>query len=387
MNGFRCIACNAAQAADYAGFQCPECGGNLDICYDYENARREIGAGFDGYDDIFRYAALLPVDPLVEPFPLKVGGTPIVRAERLGRSLGLEHLYLKDESGNPSASTKDRASAIALQRAVDIGAGTIAVASTGNAGSSTACLAAALGLQAIVFVPENAPVAKLTQTLAYGATLLAVRGTYDDAYDLCLRAADEFGWFNRSTGYNPFTREGKKTCSYEIWEALDRVPDRVVVPTGDGNILSGTWKGWCDLRSVGLVDTLPKVDCARAHPDTIADSISVIEPRDGLAASKAVAESGGATMTVTDDEILAAIPEIARTTGIFAEPAAAAPWAAVKRLVLDKTIDPEELVVCIVTGNGLKDVPAAIATVGKPPVIDPTLDAVRDALRGNVLGK
>jgi threonine synthase len=380
MNGYRCIACNATQTVEYAGFLCPDCGGNLDITYDYENARRAISTRFEGPDDIFRYAPLLPVEPLVAPFPLKVGRTPIVWAERLGQSLGLDRLYLKDDTGNPSASTKDRASAIALQRAVDTGAGTVAVASTGNAGSSTACIAAALGLKAIVLVPEDAPVAKLTQTLAYGATLLAVRGTYDDAYDLCLQAADEFGWFNRSTGFNPFTREGKKTCSYEILEGLQRVPDRVVVPTGDGNILSGIWKGWCDLKALGLIEKLPKIDCARADPDTIADSISVIQPRDGLAASKAVAESGGVTMTVTDDDILTAIPEIARTTGIFAEPAAAASWAAVKRLVLDKIVDPQETIVCLITGNGLKDVPTAASTVGKPTVIEPTLEAVSEAL-------
>jgi threonine synthase len=150
-----------------------------------------------------------------------IGGTPLYEARRLGESIGLTNLYLKDDTCNPSASIKDRASAIALQRALDIGAKTVAVASTGNAGSSTACLAAAMGLRAIVFVPENAPAPKLTQSLAYGAIVLAVRGNYDDAYDLCLQASREFGWYNRSTGFNPFTREGKKTCSYEIWEQMD----------------------------------------------------------------------------------------------------------------------------------------------------------------------
>jgi threonine synthase len=169
-----------------------------------------------------------------------VGGTPLYTAPRLGKSLGLPNLYLKDDTLNPSASIKDRASAVAVRRAIDIGATVVSAASTGNAGSSLACLAAALGLRAYVFVPESAPAAKLTQLLSFGAQVFAVRGTYDDAFDLCLAASDEFGWFNRSTGYNPFTREGKKTCAYEIWQALDgRIPDRVVVPTGDGNLLSG----------------------------------------------------------------------------------------------------------------------------------------------------
>jgi len=406
MNEFCCIACNATQSVDYAGFVCPSCGGNLDISYDYGAIDTNFGSG----DGIFGYAPLLPVEGPDEPFPLVIGGTPLYEAQRLGESIGLKNLYLKDDTVNPSASIKDRASAIALQRAVEVGADTVAVASTGNAGSSTACLAAAMGLRALVIVPENAPVPKLTQSLAYGATVLAVRGTYDDAYDLCLNASQEFGWYNRSTGFNPFTREGKKTCSFEIWEQLGRVPDRVIVPTGDGNILSGIWKGWRDLHALGLIDRLPRIDCAQSdasaaisqaveharrgdtQPDwstfkidgvnahTVADSISVDRPRDGLAAVKAVIESGGEAVTVSDDEILMAIRDIAGTSGIFAEPAAAAPWAAAKRMVREELIRSDEYIVCLVTGNGLKDVANAASIAGKPRTIDPTLDAVRESL-------
>lgn len=406
MNGYRCIACNDSQSADYAGFVCPSCGGNLDISYDYQ----AINPEFTGGDGMFRYAALLPVADPGSSLPLKIGGTPLCAAARLGESIGLNKLYLKDDTGNPSASIKDRASAIALQRALDTGVETVAVASTGNAGSSTACLAAAMGLRAVVFVPENAPVAKLTQSLAYGATVLAVRGSYDDAYDLCLRASQEFGWYNRSTGFNPFTREGKKTCSFEIWEQLGRVPDRVIVPTGDGNILSGIWKGWRDLHAAGLIDRLPRVDCAQsdasaaislavqrlrasaAEPDwqsfeleevdadTVADSISVDRPRDGLAAVKAVVESGGDAVTVPDSEILNSIRDIARASGIFAEPAAAASWAAAQRMVRDKKIGSDEVVVCLITGSGLKDVANASSVAGTPRAIEPTLEAVRESL-------
>ena len=404
MNGYCCIACNATQPADYAGFVCPACGGNLDISYDYGAIDTDFGNG----DGIFGYAPLLPVRNPDQPFPLVVGGTPLYEAQRLGESIGLRNLYLKDDTCNPSASIKDRASAIALQRALDVGADTVAVASTGNAGSSTACIAAALGLSAIVFVPESAPVPKLTQSLAYGATVLAVRGNYDDAYDLCLHASQEFGWYNRSTGFNPFTREGKKTCSFEIWEQLGRVPDRVIVPTGDGNILSGIWKGWRDLHALGLIDRLPKIDCAQSdasaaislavekarqagsEPDwstltiddvdahTVADSISVDRPRDGLAAVKAVIQSGGEAVTVPDREILAAIPEMARLTGVFPEPAAAAPWAGVKQMLRQQQIAADELVVCIVSGSGLKDVANARKVVGEPWLIEPSLKAVRD---------
>jgi len=407
MNGYCCIACATTQAADFAGFVCPSCGGNLDVSYDYEAIRNEFVQDFD-------YSPFLPVSRLVAPFPLRVGRTPLIAATRLGESLGLGNLYLKDETRNPSASTKDRATAVALRRARDVGAKTVAVASTGNAGSSLACLAAAVDMRAVVFVPENAPIAKLTQALSFGATVLAVRGNYDDAFDLCLRASNEFGWFNRSTGYNPFTREGKKTCAYEIWEDLGRrVPDRVLVPTGDGNLLSAMWKGWRDLHAVGLIDNLPRIDCVqsqssaaishtvrriRKHGDsdpdwstlvvdevnatTVADSISVDRPRDGLAAVKAVIQSGGDAVTIADKEILAAIPEIARATGVFAEPAAAAPWAAVKQLVRDQKVAPDELLVCVVSGSGLKDIANARTAVGEPLTVDPSIDAVRDALRG-----
>ena len=238
--------------------------------------------------------------------------------------------------------------------------------------------------------------------------MLAVRGSYDDAYDLCLRVCDERGWFNRSTGFNPFTREGKKTGSFEVWEQLGRVPDRVIVPTGDGNILSGIWKGWCDLHAAGLIDRLPRIDCAQSEksaaicrtverirasgpdPDwrsvdiesvaasTVADSISVDRPRDGLAAVKAVIESGGEAVTISDDEILAAIGELASTAGVFAEPAAAAPWAAAKRLASNGRIGRDETVVLLITGNGLKDVGAV--AVGKPVLVDANPESVRAIL-------
>jgi len=405
MKGYECIACAKTQLADFTGFVCPACGENLEITYDYADIRKEFVPDYD-------YAPFLPVSRLDTPFPLRVGRTPLIAAPRLGESLGLRNLYLKDETSNPSASTKDRASAIVLRRAMDVGARTIAVASTGNAGSSLACLAAALDMRAVVFVPETAPVAKLTQALAFGATVLAVRGNYDDAFDLCLKASDELGWFNRSTGYNPFTREGKKTCAYEIWEDLGRVvPDRVVVSSGDGNLLSGMWKGWRDLHAAGLINRLPKIDCAQSensaaicntvrqlhdqgdsNPDwsnvvvdevkatTVADSISVDRPRDGLAAVKSILQSGGEAITVPDPEILSAIPEIARSSGVFAEPAAAAPWAAVKQMAADKQIDADELIVCLVSGSGLKDIANAATAVGKPLTVDPTTEAVRESL-------
>ena len=415
--GFKCFKCATGQDREFAGNICPSCGGNLEVVYNYERLKLEVGREkmvAAGRQDIFRYANLLPITRVDLASPLKVGMTPLYHADRLGASVGLKHLYLKDDGLNPSASFKDRAGAVALVRAREVGAKIVAGASTGNAGSSMACLAASVGVPCVIFVPEKAPPAKIAQLLIFGATVLAVRGTYDDAFDLCMKICERRGWFNRNTGFNPFTREGKKTCSFEICEQLGwNPPDRVVVPTGDGNIISGIWKGMRDLYAVGMIDRLPKIDCAQselsqavsqavwklrkrhAKPElakwadvtikpvkatTIADSISVDVPRDGLAAVRAVIESGGDAYTVADGEILAAIPELARQAGVFAEPAAACAWACLKKMAQQKVIRPDERVVCLITGNGLKDVASARRAAGEPVVIDPSVDAAEAAL-------
>lgn len=416
--GFRCFACSAEQPAGFAGYTCPACGGNLAVTYSHERIEHELGRDrlvAAGRPDIFRYAALLPIAKTEHASPLRVGMTPLYHAERLGASVGLHHLYVKDDGLNPSASFKDRAGAVALVRARESGAKVIAGASTGNAGSSMACLAASVGMPCVIFVPEKAPAAKIAQLLIFGAKVLAVRGTYDQAFDLCLNVCERRGWFNRNTGYNPFTREGKKTCSFEICEQLGwNAPDRVIVPTGDGNIISGIWKGMLELHAVGMIDRLPKIDCAQSEASaavgravsnlqagaakrpqvdwrkvkiepvnatTVADSISVDVPRDGLAAVRAVVESDGEAVEVSDREILAAIPELARLAGVFAEPAAACAWACLKKMAQKGQVRPDERIVCLVTGSGLKDVASARKAVGEPVVIDPTVEAAEKALK------
>lgn len=414
--GFKCFACGAEQTAEFKGYVCPVCGANLEVVYDYKKVREHVSReklSGNPRRDVLRYAAFLPIENLAMASPLRIGWTPLYRAERLGRAIGLENLWLKDDGQNPSASFKDRAGAVALMRAREIGAAVIAGASTGNAGSSMACLSASVGAPCVIFVPEKAPPAKIAQLLVFGAKVLAVRGTYDDAFDLCMKVCAEKGWFNRNTGYNPFTREGKKTCSFEICEQLAwEAPDRVIVPTGDGNIISGIWKGMRDLHAAGLIERLPKIDCAQSelsdaivrtvrrlrgrserpnwqkvtvdkvHATTVADSISVDEPRDGLAAVRAVIESNGDAVAVSDDEILAAIPELARGAGVFAEPAAACAWAGLKRLVREGHIGSKERVVCLLTGNGLKDIASARKAAGEPFPVEADL---RDALR--ILGQ
>ncbi len=419
VTGFRCVACGATRPAAFEGFVCPACHGNLDVTYDYDAVRAsmDMDAPFQSpRNDIFKYAPLLPVENIDSAPRLRVGATPLYRAERLGRSEGLRALYLKDDGLNPSASYKDRASAVALARARDIGAPIVAGASTGNAGSSMACLSASAGMPCVIFVPEKAPAAKIAQLLIFGAHVMAVRGTYDDAFDLCLEFCTKHGWFNRNTGYNPYTREGKKTCSFEICEAFRwQAPDWIVVPVGDGNIISGIWKGLKDLHALGLIERLPRLACAQSSDSdaiskavwtlqrqtrerpgpidwatvaiptvqatTCADSISVDVPRDGIAAVRAVIESGGSAITVPDLDILAAIRELALLEGVFAEPAAATTWACLKKMVREQKVDPDQRIVCLITGNGLKDIANARKVAGEPMVIEPTLEAAEAGLR------
>lgn len=412
-SGFRCFRCGAEQGVGFGGYACPACGGNLEVRYVWPKGAERRWWIDEERQDIFRYRALLPVSRLELGSPLKVGMTPLYKTPRLGAGLGLKNLFLKDDGQNPSASFKDRAGAVALVRAREIGATVLCGASTGNAGSSMACLAASVGMRCVIFVPEKAPAAKIAQLLVFGATVLAVKGTYDDAFDLCMAVCAQRGWFNRNTGHNPFTREGKKTAAFELYEQLGRIPDWVAVPTGDGNIIAGVWKGFCDLKEAGIADRTPRMLCAQSEesraiseavwklrkagkrmPDwkaveiapvaatTVADSISVDIPRDGLAAVRAVIESGGAAVTVPDAEILAAIPEIARGAGVFAEPAAACAWAGLKKAAREGLLPPEETVVCLCTGNGLKDIASARKAAGEPIPVEANVAAAMAATEG-----
>ena len=401
--GLQCVRCSGTCSLTDTAYTCGTCGGNQQIEYDYDAIRRAWSRGdLERNPDrsIWRYRPLYPVTAEIESPP--VGWTPLVRAPRLAAGLGLRSLLVKDDGRNPSASLKDRASAIALARARDIGRELVTGASTGNAASSTAVLAAACGLRTRIFIPHAAPRAKVAQLLAFGAEVLAVEGTYDEAFDLCLAATERFGWYNRSTGYNPFTREGKKSVSFEICEQMGwQVPDLVVVPVGDGNIISGVWKGFEEFHRIGFIDRLPRLLAVQAEGSdavvralegdgtispapgrTVADSIAVSVPRDGEAAVRAVDASGGFAVRVSDDEILAAIVDLARGSGVFGEPAGAASLAGLKKAAAGGVIAPNWTVVILVTGSGLKDIASVMKVSGEPRVISP--DAAR---LGEVFGK
>ncbi len=394
---FTCSLCGTAYRPSAHLYTCTTCGpdGVLEPARPRRSGRVRLPVTLSA--GMWRYENLLAVSPGAPRPPLPVGGTPLVRIDRLARRLGLEDLYVKNDSLNPTGSLKDRASAVVLARAAELAVERVAVASTGNAGSSLAGLAASMGIPTSIFVPERAPRAKLLQSLAYGAQVFAVRGSYDDAFELCLAASKEYGWFNRNTAHNPFTIEGKKTVSFEIYEQLgNRLPDVVLVPTGDGCILSGVARGFRDLRDLGLTDRIPRLiavqaegSCAialalenqgqipRISAHSVADSITVDFPRNGAMAVRDVRESGGRAVVVTDKAILSACGELARETGIFAEPAAAAPLAALHTCLAKEAVRRDEVVVLLVTGSGLKDVDAAAAAVGQPVTIDPSLQSLR----------
>lgn len=423
------------RSGDQVRYVCPKHGdeGILDTIYYYNKIAAKTGPRLisESRDmSIWRYRDLLPLesDPASVP-PLQVGWTPLYHMSTLGAELGLSNLFVKDDGRNPTASFKDRASAIVVAKARELGAEIITTASSGNAGAALAGLAAAERLPAVIFVPHTAPQAKVAQLLMFGAKVLLVRGTYDQAFDLCLAASKEFGWYCRNTAYNPYTVEGKKTASFEICEqlalaasvtepsgtgagfeirepagnrdpALWRAPDTIFVSVGDGNIISGLWKGLRDLAALGWIEKMPRLmgvqaagsaacynawragstEVAPVDAHTIADSISVGVPRDGRRAVRAVRETGGLFLTVTDDEILGAMRELARTGGVFAEPAGAAAFAGVVKAARNSVLNSNETVVCVVTGNGLKDIPSAMKAAGEPRVIEPDLEAVRSAV-------
>ena len=413
----KCTLCGAEYDSNAVRYVCPKHGddGILDTIPDYAKIAKETNPRkiSDSRDfSIWRYAPLLPLDDAGKSAPpLHVGWTPLYRSTTLGRQLGLSNLYFKDDGRNPTASFKDRASAVVVAKARELGVGIITTASTGNAGAALAGLAAAAKMPAVIFVPQTAPQAKIAQLLIFGARVILVKGTYDLAFDLCLEVSRSFRWYCRNTAYNPYTVEGKKTASFEICEQLTpspvatgarqggdwKAPDSIFVSVGDGNIISGLWKGLRDLLALGWIEKMPKLvgiqaegsaACYNAwkagtetitavNAQTVADSISADLPRDGVRAVRAVRETGGAFLTVTDDEILAAIPELARGEAIFSEPAASAAYAGLKKAVRQGLVKSDETVVCMLTGNGLKDIASAMKVAGAGTVIEPTLEAVK----------
>jgi len=408
--GYQCSLCAKDYSSDEVTYTCPVDGGNLNVILDYAGINREFNPGdiFKSSEgSLWRYLPILPVsDPGGIGTPLhRAGWTPVYNTNQLAVELGLGSLWVKDESRNPTASFKDRASAIVIARGREIDAEVIVTASTGNAGAALAGMAAAIGQKAVIFAPRNAPPAKIAQLLIYGAKVYLVDGSYDDAFDLTVQAANEFGWYCRNTGYNPFTAEGKKTGAFEIWEwmlHLEPVLRKtlvIFVPVGDGNIISGLHKGFLDLARLGWLDQMPRIFGVQAEGSaaianaylsgtevvtpvtahTVADSISVDLPRDGVRAVRAARDTNGGYLLVSDKEIITAIGELGKV-GIFAEPAGATSYAGLVKAIKTGMIQADEAVLVINTGSGLKDVRAAMQAVTEPTIIEPTLAALRKVI-------
>ncbi len=413
IKNLKCVICGKKYESEEVDYICPDHGneGVLDVQYDYNH----IGSIFnkdilaDSQEtSIWRYKPLLPVKMDSRVPPLAVGWTPLYKADRLASELGIAELWVKDDGRQPTASFKDRASAIAVVKAGEKKADIITTASTGNAAAALSGLCASIGQANVIFVPESAPKAKITQLLVFGSKVVLVKGTYDDAYDLCMIAADKFGWYNRNTGYNPYMTEGKKTVAFEICEQLNwKSPDRVFVSVGDGCIIGGVHKGFKDMLALGWIDKMPRIMGVQAEGSsflyqawkndedvltksavdatTIADSISAGLPRDRIKAMNAVRETNGAFVCVSDNKILQAITKMARGSGVFGEPAGAAAYAGLIKSLDRNLVNTDETMVVINTGNGLKDINSALKATkiaGSEPVsVEPKAEALEEAIR------
>jgi threonine synthase len=399
----RCIKCGREYPATPDLTTCA-CGGILDIVYDYDYIRTALTKAqlaVNSDHSMWRYRAFLPVEPDTPAPPLRVGWSPLYEAPRLAALAGVGRLWIKDDGVNPTASLKDRASSMAVAKAGEAGADTIACSSTGNAASSLAGNAAAAGIPTYIFVPARAPQGKVAQLLIFGATVISVQGNYEDTFRLSAQAIDRYGWYNRNAAINPYLMEGKKTVSLEIAEQLDwQVPDYVALSVGDGCTIAGVWKGFKDLYAAGFIDRLPRllsVQAAGCWPinravetnlpwqpmeeNTIADSIAVGVPRNADKAIAAIRESGGVTVEVTDDEILEAMRILGRTCGVFGEPAGVTGTAGLLKAARTGKLPPDTSVVSIVTGNGLKDTANGIKAAGEPMRLPPDMELLEKTLK------
>ena len=405
---FRCIECGEEYPEDPNRFVCSQCSGKQEPGGTIRGVLEVVlkvlpttWPHFRTSDPEFLHAFLPVTEDGAFP-PLPVGDTPLLDAPRLRQMVGIPNLFLKDDTRNPSGSTKDRASLLVVAKAIEYGCDTVATASTGNAASALAAVAAAAGIRAVVLVPASVPPAKLAQMQSYGARVVPVDGTYDQAFELCTEACSKFGWYNRSTALNPFTIEGKKTASLEIAAAMPTdSPDAVLVPAGDGVILAGIAKGFRDLESAGLIKHLPRLiavqpegssaivkaqrmgsnEATRSPGATsIADSLTVEMPRNAIGCLAEIQASKGGGVSVSDDAILAAISRLASTSGVFAEPAGAAALAGLDVALEEGLIDRDERVVLMITGSGLKDVAAAARALPSLEPVDATLEAVESAV-------
>ncbi len=406
-SGFKyiCNDCHKEYDEHEVTYLCPECSeentidkpakGVLKVIYDFDKLKNN-NINFNKLKET-GYIDILPLKSLSSLPKLKVGKTPMYKIENIeGINLSFS-LFLKDDSQNPTFSFKDRASALVSAYAKENGIDTIVAASTGNAGSSLAGICASQGQKAIIMVPKTAPLAKLTQIMMYGAEIIPVDGTYDQAFDLSVAATEEFGWYNRNTAYNPLTVEGKKIVSFEIFGDLNQqIPDKIFVSVGDGVIISGVYKGFADLLNLSIISKMPVIVAIQAEgssnlvdnigkdkftiskSNTTADSISVDIPRNFFMAEKYILENNGEFTTVTDNEIINASTILSQNTGLFAEPAATAAFAGFLKYYENNLIDINSKNVVLLTGSGLKDLKSLANIVEMPEPVNPDIESLKE---------
>ena len=384
----RCVGCGAIYADDVRSYVCGKCGNLLELVKDSPVSRTGL-YGESREPGIWRYRKALPLEPDVEPVSLSEGYTPLVLVGRMGGKLGLKGLHVKNEGQNPSGSFKDRGMTVAVSRAVRGGSKLLVCASTGNTAASMAAYAARAGVTAMVTVPAGKVASgKLAQVYAYGAKIIRVEGDFDAALQITLKVAEEIKELSVMNSVNPYRIEGQKTNAYELYEQLGyKVPDYVVLPVGNAGNISAIWKGFKELREWRISDSLPRMVAVQAagaqpiveafehgrdsvvavQPKTIASAINIGNPASWRKALAAIRDSKGMALAVTDEETIAARMDLASTEGIFVEPASAVPIAAVKKL--RGKIPSGATVVCICTGNGLKDQESVRVQLDSTPLV------------------
>jgi len=404
----KCIDCGREYEASERIYFCPSCGGLLDVEYEYDR-RLSLTPWSKSFRErplgVWRYRELLPIEELDKVVTMNEGGTRLIRCGNLERDLGIREIYVKYEGDNPTGSFKDRGMTVGVTKALEVGAKTTICASTGNTSSSLAAYSAKAGLDCVVLVPSHKiALGKLSQALIHGAKVLAVKGGFDDCLSL-VKEISKDPRFYLLNSINPFRLEGQKTAAYEIYEQLGDVPDKLIIPVGNAGNIVAYWKGFRELKLLGLTEKIPNmigVQALGASPvykafiegsdkikpmesvETVATAIRIGNPVNWKRALRAARETGGMIGAVTDEEILWAQSILASREGVFAEPAGAAPIAFLIKAAREGLIEPDSRVVCIVTGHGLKDPDVVLRRIEKPVEVEPEVDSVLENLSATI---
>jgi threonine synthase len=410
MISIKCIGCGAEYPANEAIYNCEKCGDLLEVQVDERALKEKIEKREWRLRPIsvWKYKEFLPIFDETRIVTLNEGGTPLYRCEKLGRVLGIKNLYVKNEGANPTGSFKDRGMTVGVSKALELGVKAVVCASTGNTSASLAAYAAKAGLPCIVLIPAGKiALGKLAQAMMYGAIVVGVKGNFDVALQMAVGASKQIGLYLLNS-VNPFRIEGQKTAAFEICDQLEwQVPDRIILPVGNAGNITAYWKGLKELKALGLIEKLPKMVGVQAagaspiakafaansatiepvkDPETVATAIRIGNPVNWKRALKALKESSGTALTVTDDEIINAQKLIARKEGIFVEPASAASIAGLKKLVENGEVDVDETIVCVATGHGLKDPETAVRACRRIVEIEPSLEALVEVVKSRSQG-